>query len=172
MKPIDDLSDDEFAQVLRRAVALDDVPPALTRAAIGLWPVQVASPLLRRVAALLSFDSWSAAPLAAGMRSAATPGRQLLFSAVDHDVDLRLTASAGRFTLTGQVLGPDGAGVVELFNAGDADVDAAAPLRATPLDDLGGFRIDQVERGRYVLRLRSGAADIVLPAIDVAERER
>ena len=38
MKPVDSLSDDEFAQLVQRAVALPDAPPTLVRAAIGLWP--------------------------------------------------------------------------------------------------------------------------------------
>ncbi len=71
MKPIDQLSDDEFARLVQRAAALPDAPPALLRAAIGQW--QSAQPslletaaraILRRVAAALTFDSWAAGSLA------------------------------------------------------------------------------------------------------------
>jgi hypothetical protein len=38
MKPIDTLSDDEFAHQVQRATALPDAPAGLIRAATVLWP--------------------------------------------------------------------------------------------------------------------------------------
>ena len=59
MKPLAELPDDDFERLLRQAVALPDAPPALIHRAIALWPAQPAGApsLLRRLAAVLSFDS-------------------------------------------------------------------------------------------------------------------
>ena len=172
MKSLDQLSDAELLRELRRAHAqLPDAPPALQRAAINLWRAApassaiaaVASGLLTRLTALLSFDSW-AAPLALqGMRSVRTPTRQLLFSNEHRDIDLRITPTAGVFSITGQVLGPDTAGSVDLLAHGAAE---AAAHRAQ-LDPLGEFRIHGVLAGRYAMTLRLGGDEIVLPEIDV-----
>ncbi len=175
MKPIDQLSDAELLRELRCAHAeLPDAPPALQRAALGLWRAapaastasaiaELAAGLRARLTALLSFDSW-AAPLALqGMRSLQTPTRQLLFSAAHRDIDLRITPAADGFSITGQVLGPDTSGSVDLLahSAGEAAAQQAQ------LDALGEFRIDGVQAGRYALTLRLGDDEIVLPAIDV-----
>ena len=172
MKPFDKLSDDELLRELRHAHdALPDAPPAMLRAAIDLWRATPASPsvaaaavgLLRRLTALLSFDSW-AAPLALqGMRSLRAPTRQLLFSADHRDIDLRVTPMADVFSIKGQVLGPDTAGSIELLIQG-ADGTAAHQVQ---LDALGEFHIDGLRRGSYVMTLRLGGDEIVLPAIDV-----
>ena len=121
MKPIDCLSDDEFVHLVQRAVALPDAPPALVRAATDLWQTAqpstlhgVAKAALRIVAAALSFDSWAQPPVALGMRAAASDTRHLLFSTMGRDIDLRISPAAGHFALTGQILGPDEAGMVEL----------------------------------------------------------
>ena len=175
MKPVDSLSDDEFAQLVQRAVALPDAPPTLVRAAIGLWPAarpatlrSVADAALRLVHAVLSFDSWAQPALASGMRAGASDTRHLLFSAMGRDIDLRISPAAGRFALTGQILGPDEAGRIELAaqSGGAAD---HADAQVARLDELGEFRLDGVRGGTYRLTLRMGGDEIVLPPIVVGE---
>ena len=177
MKPVESLSDDEFAHLVQRAVALPDAPRALVRAAIELWPATRPTPLksvaqagLRLVSAALSFDSWAQPLLASGMRAGASDTRHLLFSAMGRDIDLRISPAADRFALTGQILGPDEAGRVELATqpAGDTD-DADAQVAL--LDALGEFRLDGVRGGTYRLTLRMGGDKIVLPTIVVGERQ-
>ena len=137
MTPHQPLSDDEFSQHLQRALqALPDVPLALQRAAIGLWPAAattttttsplsvsaLAQALMNRIRASLTFDSWAAPAMAAGMRSLRSPTRHLLYTAQGRDVDLRITPVAGAgveagqesFTVSGQILGPDESGSVLL----------------------------------------------------------
>lgn len=177
MKPLSDLADDEFDRLLHRAVALPDAPPALVHAAIGLF---AASPLarpapglqalaqaaLRQVAAVLSFDSWAVAPQASGLRTLRAETRHLLFSAEGRDVDLRIAPAADGFMLTGQVLGPDETGRVELAPLG-ADGAAAKGGSSAALDALGEFRLEGVGAGRYRLRLHVGDDAIELPPIEV-----
>ena len=181
MKPVHSLSDDEFVHLVQRAVALPDAPQPLVRAAIELWPAARPSALkgmadsaLRLVAAALSFDSWSRPATALGMRAGASDTRHLLFSAMGRDIDLRITPAADHYALTGQILGPDDAGRVELAlqaDAGSAPPDGA-DARVAALDSLGEFRLDGVRRGTYRVTLHLGGDEIVLPPIEVGARPR
>jgi hypothetical protein len=176
MKPIHRLSDDEFVHLVQRAVALPDAPSALVRAAIDLWPAAQTSPLkdlahaaLRLVTAVLSFDSWASPGVAVGMRAVASDTRHLLFSAMGRDIDLRISPITDHFALTGQVLGPDETGVIELASQSE-DGNKLADARVTELDALGEFRLDFVRGGTYRLTLRVGGDEIVLPPIEVGGR--
>ena len=178
MKPVDHLSEDEFAQLVQRAVALPDAPPALIRAAIGQWDAAqpsllqaAARAILNRVTAALTFDSWAAGSLAFGVRAVPSDTRHLLFTAKGRDIDIRIAPTAGHFAVTGQILGPDESGVVELARA-SGDDDGAAIAQATALDAMGGFRLEGIRRGAYVLTLRLSEDEIELPPIDVGEHRR
>jgi hypothetical protein len=179
MKPLPSLTDDEFAELARRACTLPDAPPALVRRAIDAWSPAAdtsaaavlqagARTILRQLAAVLTFDSWAASPLAAGLRGPSQATRQLLFSADGRDVDLRISpAEDNRFVLTGQVFGPDEAGIARL-QARPADAAAATvPEQFGALDAMGEFRLSGVAAGRYVLSLQLGDDEIVLPLIDL-----
>ena len=176
MKHVDSLSDDEFAHLVQRAVALQDAPAALVQSAIDLWPSAqlsalkgVAQAALRLVSAVLSFDSWAQPPVALGMRSGPSDTRHLLFSAQGRDIDLRISPHDDHFALAGQILGPDEVGVIELATpfARDAATEGA---RVTSLDALGEFRLEGVRGGTYRMTLRMGGDEIVLPPIEVGER--
>ncbi len=118
----------------------------------------------RVVTAVLSADSWALPAVAHGLRAGRADTRHLLFSAQGRDIDLRISPSAGRYALTGQVLGPDEVGTVELAFGAAAP---AAAMRHATLDDLGAFRLDGVDSGPVRLTLRLGGDEIVLPPIDV-----
>lgn len=162
--------DDDVGRALRRAMS-DPVPPnQVSDAAIALWrkTASEASPLGRlvRVLAQMVFDSTMHSPAALGMRSAGThaPIRHLLFSAEGRDIDLRISADPAatpdRWTIGGQVLGPDAAGQVTAERAG------AESLR-TVLDAMGEFSVVGLPAGRYVVTLRCSRTEIVLPPIEV-----
>ncbi len=172
MTPTDDRSDDAFAAQVRRAVqALPDAPAALQRRAVALWPAagvrQAVGAAVRRIAAVLSFDSWAAGGPALAMRSAESASRHLVYTAEGCDLDLRIAPGRGGFTLSGQVLGADAAGAVEL-----ADAATAAPAVRSALDELGEFRLDGIGRGVYRLTLHVGDDQIELPPLDVGAAPR
>jgi hypothetical protein len=184
-------TDHAFGQQLRRALReLHDAPEALQRQAIALWPVataaaaaparqplaglagsaaQLAGGALRHVAAVLSFDSWAAPAVALGMRGQRVATRHLLFNAEGRDIDLRIAPSppvaAGMapvsFALSGQILGPDDSGELELARAG------GPATQRTALDAMGEFRLDDLAPGLYTLTLRLGDEQIVLPGLQV-----
>lgn len=166
-------SDDDLALLAHRArQALPDAPPALLHAAIGLWqaapivPAQLPlAAALRRIAAVLRFDSWALAPQALGMRGVAADSRHLLFSAEGRDVDLRITREpGGGWSLAGQVLGPDETGHIVLQ---PADGRGSGAGHRTQLDSLGEFRLDGVAAGPWCLSLETADQIVALPAIDV-----
>ncbi len=168
MKPLERLTEDEFAEVVRHAVAMPNAPDAMIRAAVALFPdpsKPTAADRGRRVAAairaVLTFDSWGLAPLAMAVRSMPSDTRHLLFSAEGRDIDLRIRPSATGFELAGQILGPDETGTIELNGASQ---------HVAELDELGGFRLDGVAPGRYQATLRLADAIVELASIDVGGR--
>lgn len=179
MKPIDlkspdAMSDDELAAAARLADALPSAPAHAIGAAEAVFsqrtPVALASrealaelgrSTRRLLAAILRFDSWSGAPVAFGMRSLPSDTRHLLFSAMGRDIDLRITAADELYALSGQVLGPDESGRVELTGGG------ASSKRVTTVDDLGEFRVEGLVKGTYLMTLCLGQDEIALPPIEV-----
>lgn len=166
--------DDAFGRLVARAVReLPDAPLALQRAAIELFPAAgalaglktLAQAVVAQISAVLTFDSWAAPALAAGLRAGRSPTRHLLYSAQGRDIDLRVTPEAGAFVLAGQILGPDDSGRVELADAADA----ALPARVAALDALGEFRLPGVATGAYRLTLHLADARIELPTLEVGE---
>src|SRR5829696_6331433 len=108
---------------LMRADTSEDAPAALVASVVRGFRARRARGeepgLLRRLVAALTFDSSSLQP-AFGVRSGqAAPARQMLFSAGDLDVDLRLAPGGEGWTVSGQVLGPCRGGEVELLSGGE-----------------------------------------------------
>lgn len=145
-----DTSVDAPRDVFMNAVRLFDARPA--RASL-------AAAFLHRVVASLSFDS-GAQGLAFGVRSGQpAAARQLIFSAGDVDVDLRLAPSAGGWAVSGQVLSECAGGWAELVAEGDA-------ARAD-LSELCEFALPVVPAGSYTLRLGLGDLLVEIPDLDL-----
>lgn len=149
---------------------LEDAPESVIQRAIGVWtarPAVAPAPVgaLRRLAAVLSFDSLGLTPQAAGVRSIGSDGvRQLLFASDGRDIDLRVAPSADghRWQLSGQVLGPDESGRAELRCGGlQAQADWS---------ELAEFRFDDVPAGACELTLRGTDWELVLPTFDIPGR--
>ena len=169
MKPLSDLSDDELAGLAGSiGRALPDAPQWLVESAVGMWRVPApAAGLRQRIVASLGFDSW-AAPATLAMRSAPPAVRQLLFTAGERDVDVRISPAEGighlprRFTVAGQVLGPGDNGVATLVHAQERP-------RSVPLDEYGEFRFDDVPPGASLLVVQIGEDRIELPELHVGD---
>jgi hypothetical protein len=168
MKPIDKLSDDEWLALVQRAIAMPDAPQQLVLDALELWRLHrppTRHPLRQRWVAVLGFDSWAATPIAAGMRALPSEARQMLFSADRFEVDLRIAPLAGRFAVSGQLFGPAADGSVELAALDRGGRESSR--HSVTLDPSSEFRIDSVSRGTYLVTVRLGGCEIVLPPIDV-----
>lgn len=172
MKPLSQLSDTEFEQLARRAAALPDAPQAWVERACALFAQpsavgQVAGAALALVRAVLSFDSWAPVPAGMAVRTVPSQTRHLLFSTMGRDIDLRIVPTPGQFTVSGQILGPDESGHVELVAAPDGVVAATSPPRLVALDALGEFRLEGVPGGSYQLTLHLAGEMVRLPPIEV-----
>lgn len=169
MTPIDKMTEQEWLQLVAEALSMPDAPPHVVQAALDLWNTQgSARPVpssLRRWFATLRSDSWATAPLASGVRAVSSPVRQLLFTTPDRDVDVRIAPSAEGFAVSGQHLGPDDSGHIELRSL----IRGSDPGRrhGAALNALGEFRLEGVRRGTYLLILHLASDEIVLPPIDI-----
>lgn len=151
---------------LMRADTGEDAPRDVLLNAVELFrarrPTSEAAPgRLRRLVASLTFDSSRLTP-AFGVRSGQTaPARQLLFSAGDFDIDLRLAAGGEGWTVSGQVLGPCAGGEVEVSAA------QGEPSARAGLNDLCEFTLPPVPEGVYTLRLRADAVEVEIPELSL-----
>ena len=166
MKPIERLTDDEWQSLVSRALSMPDAPPDLVQRALELWHVHAPIPPsqsgLQQWLAVLLFDSWAGGPVAAGMRALPSEVRQLIFSAPDCDVDLRVSPSPEGYELSGQLLGPSITGSVELRSA-----EPGSMRRRAALDASGEFRVTDLSSGRYLISVRMGSGEVELPPIDI-----
>jgi hypothetical protein len=148
---------------LMRADDSVDAPRDLLAGAINLFAARpTREGFLRRIVAALSFDSDALRP-AFGVRSGqAASSRQLLFSAGDVDVDLRLAPGEEGWAVSGQVLGECAGGWAELGGAEDEGRAARAEL-----NELCEFTLPVVPAGSYTLRLRLDDLLVEIPDLNL-----
>lgn len=134
-----------------------DAPRDVLQSAINIFsPSQ--SPL-RRVVAILTFDSRSAGP-AFGMRSLHTASRQMLYSAQETDVDLRITVQNDECIIAGQIICDGCAG-------GVVQISGASGSSETSLNELCEFTLPAVPVGNYSLTVRMLDVEIVIPELEL-----
>jgi anti-sigma factor RsiW len=145
-----------------RADEGEDAPPHVVARAARLMRQRAQPPapgLRARLLGVLQFDSGQR-PQALGVRSAMTAARQLLFSAGNYELDLRLTPSGTHWAITGQMLGADATGSVECSGQyGTSEVRLSA---------LGEFSLPPVPPGTYSLVLHLSEVDLAFPPIEVS----
>ena len=136
---------------------LQDAPRDVLFSAINIFspPTQ---PPVRRIIATLMFDSRTSAR-AFGMRSLHSVSRQLLYSAEDADVDLRLTIENEECILAGQVIRDSCAG-------GTVEIAGATGAAQGRLNELCEFVLPPVPIGTYSLRLTMPDVDIEILELD------
>lgn len=118
--------------------------------------------LIKRLVASLSFDSLSATP-AFGFRSGQTQSRQLIFTAGEIDLDLRLAPLSEGWNLSGQVLGGKCGG-------GEVELQSEAGLTSAPLNDLCEFVLAPVPPGHYRLLLRLEDLELEIPELELSQQ--
>lgn len=124
----------------------------------GFTPTAAETSVIARVMAALSFDSKQLSP-AFGIRSGQSVARQLLFSAGEHDLDLRVAPDDGAWVVTGQVLGACSSGQVEL--RGKNITESAA------MNELCEFNLPRVPPGIYSLVVHISCLEIEVPEIEL-----
>ena len=116
--------------------------------------------LFRQVLAVLQMDL-SPDRAAFGERSASpAAARQMLFSAGENQIDLRISKTNKTFRVTGQILGGGFAGAkIKLFNENKNF--------AAKSNDLGEFSFEKISKGQYTLSLIVKYKEIVIENIEI-----
>ena len=134
-----------------------DAPHDVLRSALEIFLLK--QPEVRRIVAILTFDSRNASP-AFGIRSLHTASRQMLYSAEETDVDLRITVQNEECILAGQVIRQHCAG-------GVVHISGAAGSAEASLNDLCEFTLAAIPLGNYLLRIRMQDLDIEIPELEL-----
>jgi anti-sigma factor RsiW len=147
---------------LMRTDAAEDAPRDVLFSVVNMFASRAAAKepsLVRRVLAALSFDSAQLTP-AYGVRSGQAVGRQMLFSAGDNDLDLRLQPSGEAWVVSGQVLG-------ECTPGGRVELAGTDTKTAAELNELCEFTLPAVPSGSYTLRLRLSDVEVEIPELQL-----
>lgn len=136
---------DELSRLRRRTSATNISPTGM-------------QPTVRRIIATLIFDSRNSTR-AFGVRSLHAGSRQLLYSADEADVDLRVTVQDEECIVVGQVIrDPCAGGMVEILGpTGSAQAQ---------LNELCEFALSPVPAGTYSLKLTTANVEIEIPELE------
>jgi anti-sigma factor RsiW len=147
---------------LMRTDEATDAPRGVLASVMNMFrsrAVESEPSLVRRVLAALNFDSTTLAPVY-GVRSGQATARQMLYSAGENDVDVRVQPAGESWVVSGQVLGECDGGSVELE-------DGAALVVAAELNELCEFTLPAVPSGSYKLRLRLNDVEVEIPELQL-----
>jgi len=143
---------------MMRSDRSEDAPPEVLTSAMNIFSPGTPLPL-RRIVAILTFDSRSAPP-AFGMRSAHTISRQMLYSALESDLDLRITVQNEECIVVGQVLR-------ENCSGGLVEISGVTGSAEAGLNELCEFTLPTVPLGNYLLRVKMVDVEIEVPDLEL-----
>lgn len=146
--------------LMMRSDVATDAPRDLLLSAINIFP-PAARPRLQRIIATLIFDSRSAAPVF-GMRSLRTSSRQLLYSAEQSDLDLRITIQNEECLLAGQVIREGCVG-------GLVEISGPTGSAEASLNELCEFALPAIPVGQYSLKIRMQDVEIEIPELELKD---
>jgi hypothetical protein len=141
-----------------RSDSTNDVPRDVLASALNIFSKESRVPL-RRIVALLTFDSHNAGP-AFGVRSLSAASRQMLYSAEEIDVELRITMQNDECILAGQVIGE---GCVE----GHVEISGVAGSSKATLNEVCEFTLPPIPPGNYSLTVRILDREIEIPELEL-----
>ncbi|HEU5459987.1 MAG TPA: hypothetical protein VFU83_05800 [Pyrinomonadaceae bacterium] len=144
--------------LMMRSDRSTDAPRDVLTSAINIFSQEKRLPL-RRIVALLTFDSRTAGP-AFGVRSLSTASRQMLYSAGETDLELRITVQNDECILAGQVIG-------EGCAQGHVEISGAEGRSEATLNDAYEFTLPPVPTGRYSLTVRMQDLQIEIPELEL-----
>lgn len=117
--------------------------------------------LLQRIVAILQSEIGPGVP-AFGERSASAAGvRQLLYSAGDAAIDLRITGKGKKFNVSGQVIG-------ENFEGAEVTLSGAMADHSAVTNEFGDFEIQSVVSGIYELTVKGTEIEIFIDSVEIA----
>jgi anti-sigma factor RsiW len=148
---------------LMRTDTAEDAPSSVINRAVDLFRFRKVTnsttDLRRRIQAVLQFNSVGSAP-AFGVRSGQPGAHQLLFSAAEYRIDLRIEPSGQAWVVSGQVLGGSTANGIAVLK-GPVDINQAS------INELNEFILQPVQAGSYKLLLNLGNFDVEMTEISI-----
>jgi hypothetical protein len=141
-----------------------DAPRDIVAYAVNIFSGRAKSPLeslKRRILAALSFDSSMNQVPAFGVRSGQTGSRQLIYTAEENDIDVRLTKSDEMWIVTGQVLREECAG-------GRVELEGLSGSAAAALNEMCEFTLPAVPSGKYLLRVHMKDVEVEIPQLELS----
>ena len=147
--------------VMMRSDTAEDAPADLVLSAIDAFPADRQQAPVRRIIAVLTFDSRSAGS-AFGLRSVRATSRQLLYSAQDTDLDLRITVQNDECIVTGQIIRDGCVG-------GRVEISGETGSAAATLNELCEFSLSPIPPGNYSLKVRMPDVEIEIPDLDLKD---
>ena len=151
----------EQVLLLMKTDTAEDAPRDVLASAINVFSPQRTSTAVPRIVAALTFDSRSARP-AFGMRSLDSDWRQMIYSARDNDVDLRIRVQNEECIIAGQV-------IRESCNGGLVEISGATGSSQASLNALCEFTLPAVPIGHYSLRVIMPDVEIEIPDLDLED---
>ena len=141
-----------------------DTPAASVRWASNLFrtrAVESKPSFVKKLAAVFQMEIAPNQP-AFGERSEATSTvRQILYSAGDNAIDIRIEKARKAFSVRGQILG-SGFADATVRMAGDNNT------FEIDVDEAGEFRLDNIPAGTYEITIRNSEVEITLKAFDIS----
>jgi hypothetical protein len=144
--------------LLMKGDRTNDAPRDVLASAINIFSQEKRSPL-RRIVAILTFDSRNPGPVF-GVRTLPTASRQMLYSAEESDLELRITVQNDECILAGQVIGEGWAG-------GHVEILGVAGRSEATLNDVCEFKLPPIPVGNYSLTVRMLDRQIEIPELEL-----
>lgn len=141
-----------------------DAPRDLLAFAKGIFNRSTATgepSLLRRIVAALIFDSSANLTPAFGVRASQSTARQLLYSAEERDIDIRVTAEADKWIVAGQLLGGD-------CTEGRIEISGQSASAMVALNEMCEFSFPPLPSGNYSLRLRLPETELEISSFELS----
>jgi hypothetical protein len=144
--------------LMMRTDRTSDAPRDVLASAINIFSQEKRSPL-RRIVAILTFDSRNPGPVY-GVRSLPTASRQMLYSAEESDLELRITVQNDECIVAGQVIGEGWAG-------GHVELLGLTGKSEATLNDVSEFKLPPIPVGNYSLTVRMLDRQIEIPELEL-----
>ncbi len=144
----------------------DDSAPAPADAvkwSKDLFRTRAAQPkatLIERIVAVLQMDLSPETAVFGERSGTLATERQMLFSAGDNSIDLRVAKSGNKFGLAGQILGEGFENATVTFESEESSFTAT-------IGDLSEFRIDALAAGTYRLTANGATKQIIIDGINI-----
>lgn len=124
------------------------------------YPATSQKSLVQKILAVLQVDFEPHRTIPGERSATASPERQMLFTAGNYQVDLRITKTKKVFSLKGQILG-------EGFAEVTVQLQGAGKKFTTETNKICEFAFENIEKGVYDLKVLGNNQEIIVEKIEI-----